>query len=265
MKSSVGKFSKHTKGFRRYLLATASAVVFLSPTASALASTVPIEGHDWQTNLRAGPPSASVELMQYRTPRSQTFLNPNGSFTTKLYPIPVFYRDASGHWQPINNSLTSNHASKFTNQAGPLRTTFPQSLASGAAIAVSPGGSQNGIDMSLIGETETVPATVKGNSISYPNVQPGVDLAYAMQADHVKESIILQSATAPTTFSFLLHAPGITFSELQDGSIVGKNAQGNSLYTIPAPFMTDARGAMSKAVTSALSTNSQGDTVLTVS
>ena len=203
--------------------------------------------------------------MQYRTSRSQTFLNPNDSFTTKLYPIPVFYRDASGHWQPINNSLTPNNASKFTNQAGPLHATFPQTLANGAAIAVSPGGNPNEFEMSLIGETETAPATVKGNSISYPNVHPGVDLSYAMQADHVKESIILHSATAPTTFSFLLHAPGITFSQLQDGSIVGKNAQGNSLYTIPAPFMTDAHGAMSKAVTSALSTNSRGDTVLTVS
>src|SRR5207248_863223 len=45
------------------------------------------------------------ELPGRRTATSNTYANPDGSFTTSMFNEPVNFQDPSGVWQPIDNSV----------------------------------------------------------------------------------------------------------------------------------------------------------------
>jgi hypothetical protein len=119
---------------------------------------------DWHPQNLGHRPSTPVELMNYRTTHSQTFLNPNGTFTTKLDPTDVFFKDDSGNWKTIDNSLYSNGNGGFQNKVGPDTVNFPSTLANSGAISISVNPKYK-VTMTLNGAKETQPATTNGNTI----------------------------------------------------------------------------------------------------
>src|SRR3954464_4427968 len=54
----------------------------------------------------AQAPGPAVEVLAGRTAESQTFANPDGTFTTKSYSGPVRAQDAKGAWHDIDTTLS---------------------------------------------------------------------------------------------------------------------------------------------------------------
>ncbi len=83
------------------------------------------------------------------------------------------------------------------------------------------------------------------SSIKYVNISDGVDLRYDLLGDTLKEYIVLKQVPDTNEFTF-----GMTFTELtpilnEDKSITLANDEGESIFTIPAPYMSDDAGNVS--------------------
>ena len=117
--------------------------------------------------------------------------------------------------------------------------------------------------------TDVIPETLE-NSVIYRDVYPGVDLKYETFSYNVKESIILNAPAAQSekeddaestsryVYTFLLTLDGLTPTLQEDGSILLQNGDGETEYTIPAPYMEDSEGNISTDVTYTLEESAEG-------
>ena len=86
------------------------------------------------------------------------------------------------------------------------------------------------------------------SSLLYPDVYDGVDLAYTLYGETIKETILLNKAQASYLFSFVLQTGDLTAEMQEDGSVLLLDEAGSPVYAIPAPYMLDAGGTYSDAV-----------------
>ena len=137
-----------------------------------------------------------------------------------------------------------------------------------AADAVSPNGEpllQPDYNADAAVEVEAAPATMSlsqedgwkaedlmpeklSSTVLYRDVYPGVDLRYTAFSYNLKEQIIVREKQDSYRYDFLLELKGLTAKMQEDGSVVLRDSEGNAVYGIPAPYMEDAKGASSTAV-----------------
>ena len=110
-------------------------------------------------------------------------------------------------------------------------------------------------DLSL---AEQVTPTRLHAQVLYQNVFDDVDLQYDLYSYDVKETILVNRPLADYSFSFSLNLDELTPVLMDDGSIELRDADGETIYLIPAPYMTDAVGAYSDAVSYGLEHNTDG-------
>ena len=82
----------------------------------------------------------------------------------------------------------------------------------------------------------------------YKNAFPNVDLQYLVTPVGVKENIILKNKEAQTEFKIEYKMKGLTAVQKNNYMIELQNEQGETVYEITSPFMTDANGAESNAM-----------------
>ena len=120
-------------------------------------------------------------------------------------------------------------------------------------IVLSGGGTSPLITLSQTGTaisinwTAALPApTVAGNTATYPEVMPGVDLQLAVSpAGGVSEVLIVKTAAAASdpglaSISFPFTAQGLTLQANPDSSLTATDAAGAVTYTAPTPLMWDS-------------------------
>ena len=83
------------------------------------------------------------------------------------------------------------------------------------------------------------------SALEYESLLDGATLRYENYANSVKESIIIPARQDNYTYSFRMQVTGLTPELLDDGSISLTNADGKTIYTIPAPYMMDAKNETS--------------------
>ena len=109
---------------------------------------------------------------------------------------------------------------------------------------------------------DLIPETLS-SSVLYEDVYPGVDLLYTAYGYDIKEQIIVNTKQSAYRYDFFLETVGLTAVLNADSSITMADSEGNVIYAIPAPYMTDNAGATSDAVSYTL-TQVSGGYVLTV-
>jgi YD repeat-containing protein len=198
---------------------------------------------------KASPP---VELAGLRTEKSRTLQNSDGSFTDEVYTEPVNYKDHSGAWQPIDSRLVSSNAPGFAyeNAANAFAVRFARAASGVFSEFESRGGrvslSLLGVDQGVATAASAVTADAKGEVV-YPDVEAGANLAYRLTAVGVKESIVLKDASAPSSYSFLLHpASGqkLTPKHEADGSWAFTAADGSVAFRLAAPVVLESSGSV---------------------
>jgi RHS repeat-associated protein len=242
-------------GLRRLLVRAGSAkpltVFILVLTASvSMAMSVGIasgDDHSHPAGAASSAPSVSPirELPGRRSATSNTFLLTNGQLETRLYELPVNYRDQDGKWKPIGEGLTELPGGALTNGANsfdvrlprdldeaPVRVTLGDELVSEMPVGVETGAAN-------LGQDGTASYTAAGGS---------ADFQFDGLANGLKESIELSGPAAPSSYRFRIEAsPGVVPSLAADGAIAFRQQDGTFVAEMPPPSMVDEAGAQAPA------------------
>ena len=180
-----------------------------------------------------------------------TYQNTDGSFTKVVSPVPTNYQRADGSWVPVATTVSGDvGVGGFRVADNPLNPVFPAALSSTAGYSVSSGGDSLtmtpvGVSASTGARPQTAfPGASASSELTYPSVWPGQDIHYQVSAGEVKESVVLPQvpAATQTSWSWLVHAPGLTLVKQSTGAIWAEHADGSAQLAIPTPVMTDSSG-----------------------
>ncbi len=237
---------RHDRGGLHARLGVASLIAFIGlclggsvalAPALAAASSVVAPG----TGLARG-----AEIASLRTASSRTFVGPNGTLEAHIYPVAVNYKNASGDWQPIDNTLvpgTDGALAGYINGANRLHVELPKVLGT-APVHVSDG--PQWLRFSLDGGTGL--GSTSGPTETFANALPGVDLTYSMTNTALKENLILAGPTSPQSFSYTVSTSAdLAARAASDGSIAFVDGSGTPKFSFMAPVMSDAAGQDSRA------------------
>lgn len=215
------------------------------PTVAAADSTE--ETRILQTNEEAPAsefePQAIEELTDARTANSETSLEPDGSLTTTIYPAPIHFQGVDGDWHPIDNTLVDSSLTGYLvrNQANDYRLQIPAEPSQDPVRFAASGEWVEFTSQDAEGEP-----TVLENTVSIAGIDGGGQLEYEAVNQGVKETIVLPKPPAGTPeWSFLLDvSPGITPEMMANGGIAFRDASGDAVFSVPAPFMFDASNSV---------------------
>ncbi len=106
----------------------------------------------------------------------------------------------------------------------------------------------------------------KGAALVFAGVQNGADYEYSVVGDGVKENIVVKEKADIYRYQFVIRPENVSVKlEEADKSIAFvSNDTGEEVFFIPAPFMTDASGAVSTAVSYECKSAVNGDILLDV-
>ena len=209
-----------------------------------------------------------TEIVSRRTVYGKTYQLSDGSYQFVSHAEPIHYKNSSGAYVEINNAITDavrQDGYKYTNTANQWNAHFSEKLDDSNAVMLTSG--KYSISFSLMekaGTVGVVKATTLADSkaalsayyqklsadnraVLYQNVAENVDIAYTVQANTLKEDIILNSKLAPSTYKFRLTANGLTIKEM-DGAISLCTADGEEVFSFASLYMEDANGKRSENV-----------------
>lgn len=195
---------------RRHLAPIFFVLSYLIIGSSAAAA--PVTGTSGTADIA---PPLGAEIATLRTAKSRTFHGPDGSLIAALFESPVNYRDASGLWQKIDTSLHRDKKGDLQNGGASFSLSLPQNLDQGP-VAVSVGGSR--VALQLLGAASD--AVASNDTVLYAGALSDTDAIYRSTANGVKETLQLDTRSAPSVFRFHLDlAQDLTPSLEADGSI----------------------------------------------
>ena len=235
-----------------------------------------------------------TEVTDLRTENVKHFDNGDGTYEAVSYGTAVHRKDANGEWQDIDNTLTLREDRGVERYvSSDARISFaPAASGDGAIWSLS----ENGYSVSLslsdanlragagadvrnhAARAEQIAAAKKADdreavlrvdnstSIVYRNVLANVDLEYILSGNDVKETILVQNVCENYDYSFKLSLSGLIPKETEDGAILLCDVEnGETVYVIPAPYMTDANDEYSDAVSYRLTDLGEGEYEIIVS
>ncbi|MEV4659073.1 LamG-like jellyroll fold domain-containing protein [Micromonospora sp. NPDC049301] len=182
--------------------------------------------------------------------RSDIFANADGSFTKRTYNRPVNYRASDGSWQKIDSNLARRSDGRLHVTANRLGVSVtggtPEATGRAAASATDgdlaqltlPGGESVGYR--LEGGTINAPE-VAGPTAHYRDVLPHTDLELTTFDAGVKETLVLRSPEAASTWVFPLRLTGLTPRLTAAGSVELLNADGKAVAWFPHGSMQDSK------------------------
>ncbi len=217
---------------------------------------------------QSGPADGGpVELQEARTRTSRTVADPvTGVLTTELSADSLHYQDGEGEWVPVDNDLVPTDAGGtdgWVNEANRFTVEFPETLGEGAVQVADAADPQRRVSLELADPAADAAqaagsageGVVDGDEVAYPDtLGAGVDVVYQVQADGVKESIVLDSPAALAALgpdgavTFDLEAGRGLRAVEADDVVTVVDDRDRVVFVIPAPFMDDAAGAHSDDV-----------------
>lgn len=211
-----------------------------------------------------------LEIPEKRDEYTKVYLRGDSRYTAVVSSVPLHYLD-DGEWIDIDNTLTEtsvNGQTVFTNTANPFRVNFPELISEDVPIRIENGVYAisfyvNGIADSSISFIDTSPVeepadstaeidaelTKNNSTVEYTNILNDTDIQYTVSSKSIKENIIVHTPSAvQSAYSFTVSAPGLQAIREENGSIHFKSADGDDIFFIPAPVMTDDAGAVSSEI-----------------
>ncbi|WP_145902896.1 ricin-type beta-trefoil lectin domain protein [Kitasatospora viridis] len=179
------------------------------------------------------------------TETSLTVANPDGSLTTSQNVLPIRVKQSNGSWAGVDATLAKNGDGSFS----------PKVAASG--VALSGGGSAPlvaltdpaGHKLALSLPFALPVPSVSGDTATYANVLPGVDLqATVTDQGAFHEVLVVHNAQAAAdpqlkTLRLAINSNGLSTAADGAGNVTAKAADGTPAFTAPAPVMWDSATA----------------------
>ncbi|TDC19778.1 DNRLRE domain-containing protein, partial [Streptomyces sp. 8K308] len=181
----------------------------------------------------------SVELPEERTEDSRTFLNTDGTFTTRYYNEPVNFPDLDGGWQTIDTSLVRAAGGESWETAATEAGVSFGATATDDPLMTLRLDEEHAVGYALA-EASAVPGEVEGPLVTYRDIRPSSDVEFLGGNAEIKETIVLRDAAAPTEWRFPLHLDGLTAALDEHGGIVFADAEGTVRAHMPPGWMEDS-------------------------
>jgi RHS repeat-associated protein len=246
-------FSRAT---RASLVVALLQVVYLLPAGASSAGGLQ-HSPDRHAGAIGGPPTGAFSagtVSQQPGPalRGQTWNTTpagDGTYQTVLYADSVNYQGDDGTWQPIDDTLVAATApgAAYQNRANRYTLDLPSDISTPVQVSLG----KQWVSMALAGAKGG--ATVSGAAATYAEALPGVTVRYTAESDQVKEALTLASPASPATFAYTIQtSPGLTAAMTSADAVQVSDGSGNVAFTLDAPFMIDAAGAVSGAVAMSL-------------
>jgi RHS repeat-associated protein len=218
----------------------------------------------------------SEELVEDRDLDSRTFLNEDGTYTTRFYDEQVNYRLADGSWQEVDATLRKDRLDGLSLRAEPRWTTASTELgidfaadAQADPLVTVHLDAERSVGYSLDGASAST-GVAEGSVITYPQVTEGVDLEFLASNDTVKETLVLHDPDTPRQWRFPLELRGLTASLDEHGAVAFRDDAGDLHALMPPGWMEDSdfgersgEGAISGGVSYTL-LNEDGRQILVV-
>jgi hypothetical protein len=227
-----------------------SAAVGVALALSPLVATAP---------LRADPPKAptempdeasamaaarrfgkDVEVARDRTETAQVYATPNGTLKAVLSVRPVRVRKPDGSWTAVDTALRRTPDGSITPVAAPLNARLSGG-GSGPLLSVA----RDGRELSL-GWPDPLPApALAGDTATYSEVLPGVDLRVRLAADGFSKVLVVKSRQAAAqpalrSLRFAVASKGLDVNVRADGAIVATDPGGATVFGSGRPMMWDS-------------------------
>jgi hypothetical protein len=197
-------------------------------------------------SAKARSTGAPVEVTASTNETSLLVANPSGSFTLTENSRPVrVYRDSS--WVPVDLTLTLGSDGSVAAAAAPTPVAFS---GGGTGPLVRIGSSAASMSLSWPGGSLPTP-TLVGDTATYPNVLPDIDLRMTADVDGYGEVLIVKTPSAAAnpalkTLRFGMTATGVTASKDRNGNLDFRDSSGAVVFHAPTPTMWDTPGVAGK-------------------
>lgn len=215
---------------------TAQQPVQQTPFSAASTPTLgsPLQGSEQQASVQTG------ELVSKRTATTSTFRNKDGTFTTRQYTEPHFYKKA-GKWETINTALSEDknagdagtaigrlfgqieswftEVKNYTVQGNDWQARFAPSDAKEGLVRIKNGDSQIGYVPVNAAVVDPVVETRNGTqTVRYADIWKGIDLEYVVTTSSVKENVIIKDKNAANRVQFRLVGARLTVTNDKKGA-----------------------------------------------
>ena len=250
---------------------TLVAIICLSLPTEVFASTLPMDDAVYSSFDDVRGESERIgnivsEITSERTECSKEFLLDDGTKMIAEYDQPVHYKNGNDTWVEYDNSLVSKQTSSttdeaaendYSNKSSNINVNLSKKAKSNNMITVNLNDykiswgydNANKSKINIVkNNTETVgneKYTTIENLVSeakYENVYKNVDLQYFVSSTGVKENIILRDSDVQNEFNLTYKINNLTAKQTDDYTITLYNKNSEAVYTIIAPYMTDADG-----------------------
>ncbi|TCC48535.1 hypothetical protein E0H73_42775 [Kribbella pittospori] len=222
-------------GTRRRIIAASLAALLAFP-AVGVARADDATTADTASAAPAGP----VELTELRTESSDVYVEPSGLHTLVAHPTPVRARRGTG-WVPIDTTLRKHPDG--TVRPGATVTELVLSGGGDRAL-VALGTSRRQLRMTWL--TKLPKPVLDGDTATYPEVFPGIDLKLRAEADGFAQVLVVKTRAAAQQLhrvDFGLDTTGLRVESRPNGSTVALDDKGAKVFTTGAAVMWDTAGA----------------------
>ncbi|WP_431898405.1 LamG-like jellyroll fold domain-containing protein [Nonomuraea sp. bgisy101] len=226
-------------------LITATLILAIPPAVTARADTAPEPPESVQERStteesavaaarRSGGP---VEIESMRTETRQVFAKPDGTLTLEQNVRPVRVRQ-SGGWVPVDTTLRLNPDGTVSPAAAAVGLTF-----SGGGEAPLAKLSRGAKSLELGWQGALPKPTLKGDTATYAEVMPGVDLQVTADVDGFSHLLVVKSraaAASMTELTFPLSVSGLSVASDKAGNLEAVDRNKGTIFVAPTPKMWDS-------------------------
>ncbi|RSS43114.1 VCBS repeat-containing protein [Streptomyces sp. WAC08241] len=188
---------------------------------------------------RARKTGKPVEVLARRTEASQLFANPSGTFTQEQYVLPRWTRQ-DGKLVTIDTNLAPAGDGRIAPKATTTGVSFSAG-GTGPAVTLT----RDGRKLSLSWPTPLPAPRTQGDTATYPEILPGVDLLLRAGNSGFSQLFVVKTPEAAAnpalaSLRFALSTDGLKVSADPTGNVTAVDAAGQEVFTAPAPRMWDS-------------------------
>lgn len=251
------------------LIVSVTPVVYAQNTTD---DTPPIVTKNENAVQTAREPYIVGEIIEKRTEDTKHFLMSDRSIMAAIYNQSVHYNDGSS-WLDIDNSFSSNDGNEYENKSNSFKTKFSKKSNGNKLVTITKDNyslswmldNANKVNAQISPSNETKIEDISAlkniqGAVTYPDVQNDTDLQYVVSGNDVKENIILQSAAAPTEYSFTYKFNDLKYRTNENNQIefYNESSPENIVFIIDTPYMYDSANAYSNNIEMQISETSNG-------
>ncbi|WP_326582020.1 LamG domain-containing protein [Streptomyces sp. NBC_00481] len=197
-------------------------------------------GEDTAALTKAARTGKLVEIASLRGESSEVYATPEGHLEAREHLRPVRTR-VDGEWRDIDTTLARGANGAVAPKATTVGLTF-----SGGGSDPLVRMTRNGRELALSWPEKLPAPELSGNTVTYPDVLPDVDLRMTAQQDGFTQLLVVKSAEAAAStelnqLRLKLDADGMRVEETEGGGLAAiDEGAGSAVFEAPRPVMWDS-------------------------